>query len=120
MEKRGGGGYQGFLSKILCLTVPEEFLGEPYFGSQNFRYRKMSGIREGVIHVFPSESFVPQCRKYSSGNPSVMCFRKIPVAERLMEKKGGASRFSVEKFLSHNAEKFHRGTLLFRVSENFW
>ena len=37
MDKRGGGGggegggkeYQGFLSKIFCLTVPKIFVGEP-------------------------------------------------------------------------------------------
>ena len=32
----------------------------------------------------------------------------------------GASRFSVEIFLSRSAEKLHRRTLLCCVSENFW
>ena len=29
MEKRGGGGYQHFLSKSFCLTVPKNFVAEP-------------------------------------------------------------------------------------------
>ena len=43
---------------------------------------------------------------------SVLCFRKFPVANKFMDKKGGGvSRFSVENFLSHSAENFRRGTL---------
>ena len=34
-------------------------------------------------------------------------------------RREGVSRFSVKNFLFHNAEKFHRGTLLCCVSENF-
>ena len=43
-------------------------------------------------------------------NPSVLCFRKFLVAEKPkpMDKKGGVSIFSVEKFLSHLAEKFRK------------
>ena len=85
-------------------------------------------------------------------NPSVLCFRKFPVAKKFMDKRGGefqdflsktfcltvpkisvgggesfsvslysgiekvwirgggVSRFSVEHFLAHSAEKFRRGT----------
>ena len=40
MKKRGG-GYQDFLSKSFCLTVPKKFLGEPisvslYLGLDKF------------------------------------------------------------------------------------
>ena len=41
----------------------------------------------------------------------MVCFRKFPVAKKFMDKKGGASRFSVEKLLCHTAEKIRRGTL---------
>ena len=44
----------------------------------------------------------------------MMCFRKLPVAKKIMDKRGGGggvSRFSVEKFLSHNAENFRKGTI---------
>ena len=37
-----------------------------------------------------------------------------------MDKRGGVSRFSVEIFLSHSAEKFRSGTLLCCVSENVY
>ena len=42
----------------------------------------------------------------------MLCFRKILVAKKFMDKKeGGVSKFSVENFLSESAEKFRRGTL---------
>ena len=42
----------------------------------------------------------------------MLCFRKFPVAKKFMDKRGGGvSRFYVEKFLSHSAENFRRGTL---------
>ena len=30
LDKRVGGKYQDFPSKILCLTVPKDFVGEPF------------------------------------------------------------------------------------------
>ena len=48
----------------------------------------------------------------------MLCFRKLPVAKKMMDKRGGGvSRLSVEKILSHNAHNFHKGTLLCCVSE---
>ena len=42
----------------------------------------------------------------------MMCFRKIPVSKKIMEKRGGGEpRFPVEYFLSHSAEKCLKGTL---------
>ena len=55
-EEGGGGENHDFPSSIFCLTVPKNFSREPLFVSQNFLYRKMSGIRVGVIHVFPSKT----------------------------------------------------------------
>ena len=63
LEKRGE--YQEFPSFVFCLTVQKNIVGEHFFVSQNFRYRKLSGIREGVIHNFPSENFVSLCREIS-------------------------------------------------------
>ena len=78
MDKRAGGReYQKFPSKFFCLTVPKNFVGEPFSVS--------------LIRV--SKNFMLQ---------------------RVM------SRFSVENFLCHSTEPFHRGTLLCCVSENFW
>ena len=48
--------------------------------------------------IFCRNFFVSQCRKYSQANPSVLCLRKFSVAKKLMDKKGGVSRFSVENF----------------------
>ena len=49
-------------------------------------------------------------------NPSALCFRKIPIAKKFTDKKGRwkkeVSKFFVESYLSHSAEKFRRGTLL--------
>ena len=51
----------------------------------------------------------------------MLCLRKIPVAKKVMEKKGeGLSQFSVKKNLSHNTEIFRRGTILCCVSEKIW
>ena len=42
----------------------------------------------------------------------MLCFRKLLVPKKFMDKKGGGvSKFSVENFLSESAEKFRRGTL---------
>ena len=39
-------------------------------------------------------------------NPFVLCFRKFPVVKKLLDQRGGVSRFSVENYLSDSAEKF--------------
>ena len=41
----------------------------------------------------------------------MLCFKKFLAAKKFMDKKGGVSRYSVEKFLSHSAEKSRRGIL---------
>ena len=42
----------------------------------------------------------------------MLCFRKLLVAKKFMDKKeGGVTEFSVEIFLSESAEKYRRGTL---------
>ena len=49
----------------------------------------------------------------------MLCFRKFPLAKKIMDKMGWVSRFSVGKILSYRAENFRRGTFLCCVSENF-
>ena len=64
------------------------------------------------MKIVRRKSFVSQCRKISLGNPSMLCFRKNPLAKKFMNKREGElSRFSFETFLSHSAEKTRRGTL---------
>ena len=55
MDKRGG-EHQDFPSKIFCLTVPKNLVGEPFCVSQNFGQRKSLWIRGrgegGSIKIF--------------------------------------------------------------------
>ena len=56
MDKRGGGEYQDFPSKIFCLTVPKIFVGE------SLTVAVISGtgkvwIRRGEYQDFPSKIF---------------------------------------------------------------
>ena len=56
----------------------------------NIGNRKLLCLR-GLYHNFLSISFVSQCRKYWQMNPSVLCFRKLPVAKKFMDKRGGGN-----------------------------
>ena len=91
--------------------------------SEKFWYRKRLGMREGAgITIFCQNCFVSQYRKTTYGNPSVL--NKSSIVEKFMDKRGGGKRkgvsqFSVKNFLSRSAEKFHRGTRLYCVSETF-
>ena len=94
--------------------MPKNFVGEHFSvslisGIQNFY------VSEGyvTIFVFQSKDFVPQCPKISWANPSLLCFRKTPVAKKFKDEKWGrVLRFSVENFLSRSAKNFRWGTLL--------
>ena len=63
---------------------------------------------KGVRHDFLSNFFLSRRTKNFAGNPSVLCFRKFLVPNNFMDKMRGVSIFSVEKFLSHSAEKIRR------------
>ena len=44
----------------------------------------------------------------------MLCFRKFPLAKKVMDMRGGGervSRFSVKNFVCHSAENFRRGSL---------
>ena len=59
-------GYHDFPLKNFRLTVPKNFVEDPFCVSENFCYRKMLGIREGGVSRFSVEIFfVSQCRKFS-------------------------------------------------------
>ena len=74
-----------------------------------------------VRHDFSSNIFfVSQSRKTLQGNPSVVCFRKLPVAKKFMDKKVGGAEY--QNFPSKICcltvpEIFVRQT--FRVSLNY-
>ena len=59
-------GYHDFPLKNFCLTVPKNWVEEPFCVSENFWYRKMLGIREGAgITIFCQNCFVSLYRKTS-------------------------------------------------------
>ena len=118
-------GYHSFPLKIFCLTVPKNFVEEPFCVSENFWYRKMLGIRErGRVSQFSVKIVLSDsAEKLRRGY--LLCFIKYLVTKKIMDKKGGGGGVReyhniVENFLSHSAEKFRRGTLLCCVSEKFW
>ena len=93
------GEYQDFPSKIFCLTVPKTSVGE------SFSVALISGTekvwrRGGGMKILRRKVFVSQCRKYSQVNPSVLCFRKIPLAKRFMDKRGSIKIFRRKFFIS--------------------
>ena len=64
-DSRERGGHHDFLSKICCLTVPKNFVGETCV-SESFWYRKMLRIIErGGITNFHRKFVVSQYRKTS-------------------------------------------------------
>ena len=90
-----GGEYQAFPSVYFCLRLPKSFLWEPLFVSQNFRYRKMSGIRDGVIHDFPSKAFLSQSAEKIHRGTLLCCVSengKLLVAKKFMNNRGGGIR----------------------------
>ena len=71
--------------------------------SENFMHQ-----RGGVSH-FSAENFLSNItEKFRWG--TLRCFRNIRVSQHFMQKKG-ISLNSVEKFLSHSADKIRKGTL---------
>ena len=75
----------------------------------NFEYRKNLCFR-GLCLDFLSIFFVSQNRKTLQVNPSLLCFTKIPVAKKFLEKRGGeyqsfASKISCLTVLKHFVEE---------------
>ena len=62
--------YHDFPLKNFRLTVPKNFVEEPFYVSENFCYRKMLGIREGGGYQdFPSKTFCLTVPKVCVGEP---------------------------------------------------
>ena len=113
------GGYHDFSFKIFCLTVPKISLGNTSV------YQKISAIekfyasqRGRGYHVSPSKTFCDTLPKNFVGEhfrvPENFVYRKNLCIRSFMDEKkrgGGVTRFSVETFLSHSAEKLRIGTL---------
>ena len=48
-------------------------------------------MKARVSRLSVDNFLVSQCRKFLEGNPAVLCFRNFPVANNLMNKRGGES-----------------------------
>ena len=57
-------------------------------------------ITRGGIKIFRRKVFVSLCRKVLQGNPFVLCFRKLPVAKKIMV-EGCIKIFHRRTFISH-------------------
>ena len=75
----------------------------------NLGYRKFLGIRQGAgLTISCQNGFLSHYRNVSYSNPPVLCFRKIPLAKKFMDKRGGGlvvQRVSFEDFLTHSPQK---------------
>ena len=124
-HKRGEGVLRFSVEKILFhRTETKNFVGEPFGVSENFGYRKFLCIRRRY-HYFPLKIFCLTAPKNIVGE-YFNVLRKFGLSKNFMDKRGGregVSRFSIENFLSHGAEKYRGGTLqYFRkigISKNF-
>ena len=109
MDKREG-EVSRFPSKVVCLTVPKNAVGEPFSLSLLSGIEKvwMRGWRGGGnIKIFCRKFLVSQGQKISQGSPLGCHYFRVSknfMLQRVM------SRFAVEIFLSHSAEIFRRGT----------
>ena len=113
-------GYHNFPLKNFRLTVPRNFLREPFSAS----------LISGIENFYASERWLPRFSvekflSHSIKNPDYETFLQtsIPPLISIFYAKEGVSRVFVQIVLSHNTKKFRWGTLRFignlRVSKNF-
>ena len=90
-EERERGGHHDLPSKICCLTVPKNFVGETCV-SESFWYRKILRIRErgGASRLSVENSLSHSTEKLRPGN---LCFRKFLVSKNVKDnREGGGHR----------------------------
>ena len=96
---KGGGGrgreYHDFLSKISCLTVPKNFVGEPFSVS----------LISGIERFYASESYITiLCRNFLSRSAKkfrrgiLYCFIKFEYRKMLGIREGGIHDFPSKTF----------------------
>ena len=100
---KGGGGVITIFRRSFCLTVPKYFIGEHFGVSKKYFYRKFSCIGGGASRF--CRNFLSRRTERKSFVREPFCFPEI-FWYRL-------SRFSVKIFMSHSAENFCKGILLF-------
>ena len=90
--------FSDFLSKSFCPAIPKNFIGGNFLCCvpKSFGYRKTLNLRR-LCHDFLSKLYISQFRNISYVKPFVLCFRKLPLAKKIKDKRGGrVSRFSVK------------------------
>ena len=86
------------------ISVGESFTVPLFLGTEKVWIRE-----RGEYQDFPSKFFCLTVPKNFVGEPFSVSL--IAGTEKVwLREGGGVSRFSVENFLSHSAEKFRRGT----------
>ena len=102
-----------FQGKLFCLAVPEKIVGEP------FSVPLVSGVEktyasEGYVTIFRGKFLVSQYRNNSQRNHSALCFRKMPVAKKFMDKGGGERSIKIflRNFFVSRCRKIPQGNPL--------
>ena len=97
LDKREGEVSRFFFRKILSHRADKSRRGTIKCVT-DFGYRKILGF-SGFCHDIVSKIFCLTVPKYFVEDPSVLCFRKLLVEERFLDKREGeVSRFFFEKF----------------------
>ena len=68
--------------------MPKIFVGEPFSVSLISDMEKFYASK-GYVTIFRRKFFVSKYRNISSRNHSMLCFRKILVVRKFMDKRGG-------------------------------
>ena len=109
--QEGGGIIRISFRKIFVQQCRKKFVGRP------FRESVIAGIEkcyasESFVTIFRRKIFVSQHRNTSWRNPSMLCFRKIPVAKKFLDKREWeTSRFPLKFFVS-KCQKMPKGNPL--------
>ena len=95
--------YQDYLSKIFCLTVPKNFVGEPFCGvfQKKSGGEKVNGWQGGKYQDFPSKTFcITVTRNFARKPFSVSLLlgaEKVWIREGLGSIKMFCRKFSVSQ-----------------------
>ena len=108
MQKRG---ITTFRSKFLVSQYRKISLGNTSVYQKNSGSEKLYASERGGYQDFPSKIFCLTVPKKFVREPFSVSL--ISGIEKVWIRGGGVSRFSVEIFMSHSAENFRKGILLF-------
>ena len=96
MDKRKG-EVSGFYFGKFRLTVPKNFVGESFRVSLISSNKKLYA-QVDYVTTFRRKFFVFQYRNVSWTNSSMLCFKKLLVAKKFMDRKGEYHDFSSKYF----------------------